>query len=266
MGETGWIIYGIVIIPFIVMAILLLNGKGAFLIAGYNMKSKEEKAKYDEKALCRFVGWLLLAVVLWIILIALAVHFQIPGGSGIFTTIMLVGIVGSIIYANTGNRFHKKVDSETISVADKNEEEKPPTATRAKIYIAIVAITVIALGIMFYAGESEPAVNINSDSIQITGWYGLGVNFTDITDISLVENNMNTIGIVIRTNGYGGIGTLKGNFQSRNHGGVLLFVKPSASPTIHIERNGAKDIFVSFRDSEKTRSLFNEMIRAFSSR
>ena len=36
----------------ILPSILLLRGKGAFLIAGYNTASPAQKAMYDEKKLC----------------------------------------------------------------------------------------------------------------------------------------------------------------------------------------------------------------------
>ena len=41
---------------FGIMAIFLLMGKGGFLIAGYNTASESEKARYDEKKLCRVMG------------------------------------------------------------------------------------------------------------------------------------------------------------------------------------------------------------------
>lgn len=41
---------------FVVGGILVLNGKGTFLISGYNRMSKAEKEKYDEAAICKFVG------------------------------------------------------------------------------------------------------------------------------------------------------------------------------------------------------------------
>ena len=48
---------GLVIsIIFLIISILLLMGKGSFLIAGYNTASEKEKAKYNEKKLCRIVG------------------------------------------------------------------------------------------------------------------------------------------------------------------------------------------------------------------
>lgn len=35
------------------VSIVLLTGHGAWLIAGYNTASKEEKRKYDEKIFCQ---------------------------------------------------------------------------------------------------------------------------------------------------------------------------------------------------------------------
>ena len=51
----GWIIWiGFAI--FAVISIMLISGHGSWFISGYNTASKEEKAKYDEKKLCRTTG------------------------------------------------------------------------------------------------------------------------------------------------------------------------------------------------------------------
>ena len=47
---------------FLVLGTVLAFGKGAFLIAGYNTASAEEKAQYDEKKLCRAVSKLMFAL------------------------------------------------------------------------------------------------------------------------------------------------------------------------------------------------------------
>ena len=62
MNWSIFIPFGAVIALLAVMAIFLLNGKGAFLIAGYNTMPSAKKARYDEKALCRCTGWLLLGL------------------------------------------------------------------------------------------------------------------------------------------------------------------------------------------------------------
>ncbi len=43
---------------FFIISIFLFNGKGKWLIAGYNTVSKEERKKYDEKKLCRAISFI----------------------------------------------------------------------------------------------------------------------------------------------------------------------------------------------------------------
>lgn len=55
MGQTslmGWVIAAVIAI----LSIILLAGKGSFLIAGYNNASKEKKARFYEKRLGRVLG------------------------------------------------------------------------------------------------------------------------------------------------------------------------------------------------------------------
>lgn len=49
------LMWGISIL-FAVITLVLLSGKGSFLIAGYNTASKADKSHYNEKKLCRVVG------------------------------------------------------------------------------------------------------------------------------------------------------------------------------------------------------------------
>ena len=44
------------------LGILFLNGKGSFLIAGYNTASKAEKETIDERKLCNYVGKLMFLI------------------------------------------------------------------------------------------------------------------------------------------------------------------------------------------------------------
>ena len=131
-----------------------------------------------------------------------------------------------------------------------------------KLSIAGVLVVFIAVGALFYYGEKEPEVIIHNDSVQIKAMYGLMVDFSDIENISLIQNNMASIGADIRTNGFRGFGqALKGHFYSDRTGHTLLFVQAKSFPTIRIERIDKKDIYISFRDSEETERLFRELCR-----
>jgi len=84
--------------------------KASWLIAGYNTSSKEEKEKYDEGALCRFVGNLLFALAAIVFFMGLAGLLNLPYFMwvlGVGWTVFVLVIIGAVIYMNTGNRFKK---------------------------------------------------------------------------------------------------------------------------------------------------------------
>lgn len=57
---------------FLVLGIVFSRGKGTSLIAGYNTASPEEKAKYDEKKLCKAMSRLMFVLALCWLVIALS--------------------------------------------------------------------------------------------------------------------------------------------------------------------------------------------------
>ena len=91
----------------VVMAIVLLSGRGSFLIAGFNTMSKAEKARYDEKSLCRFVGRILLPIGILLPLNTLGAIYGLIWINILFVVVTLALVFFAVIYANTGNRFKK---------------------------------------------------------------------------------------------------------------------------------------------------------------
>jgi formate hydrogenlyase subunit 3/multisubunit Na+/H+ antiporter MnhD subunit len=64
------IILVIIALLFLIAAIFLFNGKGKWLIAGYNGLSQKERNKYNEKKVCKAAG--LICIVCCGILLAIA--------------------------------------------------------------------------------------------------------------------------------------------------------------------------------------------------
>jgi len=259
----GWIVIGVFAALLILLAVFLLNGKGAFLIAGYNTMGADKRATYDEKALCKAVGWMLIVLSALMFIFPLATFLEAMWLFWIAFILVFVLTIGFAIYANTGNRFRKPVAPGEPAVS----RDKKPMSRGKKVAVVIsIVISVqicIGIGLMFYFGERDPMIIIHNDSIQISAMYGLTINKTDITDITLVEKSMRDIGIGTRTNGYGGA-SLKGNFSSTEFGQQLLFVHPTSSPTIQITRANGSDIFISLRDSETTRETYLSLSSAVS--
>jgi len=72
MNVASLIVHIIPAVIFVVLGIVFSRGKGAFLIAGYNTSSSEEKAKYDKSALCTFVGKIMFAMAVCFLVIAIS--------------------------------------------------------------------------------------------------------------------------------------------------------------------------------------------------
>ena len=243
-----------------VMGIFIASGKGAFLISGYNTMSKSEKAKYDEKAYCRFTGLSLILISFCLLLIPIGVHLEMAWLIYCGIVLILVVSIAGAIYTNTSKRFLNNTNSE-IPTVDKDSKFN-------KKYIIVITtfslITTSPIGILLYQGNKEPIITTLDNSIQIQSIYGLNIDFSEITDVSLIDDSMRDIGIGRRINGYGGISeTLKGHFKSDKIGDTLLFVQSKSSPTIRIERNGRSDIYISFHNTEKTKQLYNSLSRNY---
>ena len=105
---SAFLVSSIFAVPVIIIGIVLCCGKGAFLIAGYNTASPEEKAIYNEKALCRAVGALVMVIVGGVELLMLGLVLDTTAlvwGGGI---LMAVSTVFGLIYINKSQRFRRK--------------------------------------------------------------------------------------------------------------------------------------------------------------
>jgi len=100
-------VHGICIGLFVILGILFLKGKGAFLIAGYNTASKAEKAKIDERKLCRYMGKLMFALAGSWLIVALSTMFDAPWLLWLGIGLFLFMCIGGVIYINSGNRISK---------------------------------------------------------------------------------------------------------------------------------------------------------------
>ena len=251
----------IVFIPLIIISIFLLCGRGASLIAGYNTMNKEKKAFFDEKALCRATGAILLAVAMCFALIPIGIYLEVSWITW-FAAVLTVALpVGFAVYANTGKRFLKDKSAATPVILARNTR-----AAKVGIIITVVisAMVLIAVGVLLSSGASDPSIRVVDDGVQIKSLYGRTVELTKIANIFLFEKSMDEIGPGRRTNGFGGFGhALKGHFRSENLGDIMLYVQSKSSPTIWINCEGERDVYISLRDSEQTRTLYSELIAAY---
>ena len=109
---TGGEIVGLVIssglgLIIVVFSIVLLTGRGSFLIAGFNTLSAEKKDVYDRVALCKFMGKILLPIGILCPGMVLSGTYNISWFPAVFIIVVVGLIIFAAVYANTGNRFRK---------------------------------------------------------------------------------------------------------------------------------------------------------------
>ncbi|MBL3728323.1 DUF3784 domain-containing protein [Lysinibacillus sp. HST-98] len=100
----GVIVYLIIMLPFLIFAIVLSQGKGAFLLAGFHTMAQEEKEHYDEKALARFMGKMMygycFCVLLWILNELFHTQWLFHVGLVLFVALTIC----LLIYVNTSKK------------------------------------------------------------------------------------------------------------------------------------------------------------------
>jgi hypothetical protein len=92
---------------FIIIGILFLNNKCSWLISGYNTMFKDEKEKYDEKALYRFMAYFMFSISACLGLMGIGGYFNIKWLLILSAVLMVIVAFGGVIYCNTGKRFLK---------------------------------------------------------------------------------------------------------------------------------------------------------------
>src|SRR5699024_4958133 len=86
---------------------VLINGKGSFLIAGFNTMSIEEKEQYDVIAHCKFMVKMMFTLSYSMILLLFSEIYEIKWLFYIGLILFLVIVSFMLIYINTRNRFKK---------------------------------------------------------------------------------------------------------------------------------------------------------------
>ena len=102
------IVTGVLYVPGIIFGVILCSGRGIDMIAGFNTSTPEERAKWDEKALCRGVGILLFLILGCCTLTGVGAVLVIPVLRWVGYILLAVVTAGGFIYINKSKRFKKK--------------------------------------------------------------------------------------------------------------------------------------------------------------
>jgi len=230
-----------------VLSIILLSGRGSWLIAGYNTMSKEQQNKYDSKKLTRATGVML--IITSIALLALA--FSLINAI-VFLIIVFVSVIITIIYTN---KYCLKPDSdneETDLIIDR--EKGSWFNIKTMIVIGFVIVVALIVGISMYFSSKPPVYSISNGTLVISTQFGENVNLSEIQSVQL-KNDLPVIQSKINGLGLGSI--QKGKFSS-GIGNVTLYIDSSKPPYIYIKTT-SELIILNDQSNSKTEALFNEL-------
>lgn len=104
---NGFVFCVIIFLFILILSLILRSGRGAFLIGGYNIMPKEKKALYNERALCKMFGNLLLVVDLILVFTIIAGIYGITWLVILMVIILMAISFGTAIYAFTDDKFRK---------------------------------------------------------------------------------------------------------------------------------------------------------------
>ena len=88
-------------VVLLILSIVLLTGRGSWLIAGYNTASKEEKSRYDEKKLCRVMGAGMAVITVLLFIMGLGEDVLPAAFAYVFAVVTIIDCVVMIVLCNT---------------------------------------------------------------------------------------------------------------------------------------------------------------------
>jgi len=208
------------------------------LIAGYNTMSKEQKANVDIQGLSSFMRNVL--IVIGLVIIAGNFLLHLVGFPMIASSLtFIVPFVGIAFF---------------IVKAPKFDHNKP--GSKSKMTYFVLGFVVLIVAVLLYVGTTPAKIEINGDSIHITGIYGIEITGSDIQEITLREKLPS---IIKRTNGFSFGSSNKGNFKLDEYGKCKLFLQSESGPyLILIEKNGEK-IILNQKNKTETEQVFENI-------
>ncbi|KLU59792.1 hypothetical protein CEB3_c39260 [Peptococcaceae bacterium CEB3] len=231
-----------------VLSIILLVGKGSWLIAGFNTRNKDQKEKYDKDKLSRVAGVMLLIITIATLLLNF-LH------SGIFAIIyimvVIISVILTIIYMNIKC---KKTFANTEKPNIYLGQGKISTNVKKLGSITIVAIVGIIIAISMIISLKPPVYSINNGIFSISTEFGQKIYLSDIKSVQLKNELPANLS---KVDGLG-IGTiLKGKYSS-DIGDVTVYIDTSAPPFIYINTKFGL-IILNDRAKTQTQTLYEEL-------
>lgn len=228
----------LIVLVLALLATIVRFLSGEMLISGYNTSSAEEKAYMKEKGIGKFVGNYLYGLAAVILAGFLLKKAGVPHAQDISWAVFIVVIVVMLI---RGRQF--------------NPHGPPSPQRRRSRWLALIILAVVTAAV---AWNALPAgIDLQPDQVTISGAYSLNFNYSDVDQMRLIQE---LPAISLRTNGISLGPIKKGHFQLEDGSSVLLFLRNTKPPFIHITfKSDQKPVIINSADPTSTKELFEEI-------
>lgn len=204
----------VITIFLLIITIMLLCGKGSFLIAGYNTASKDDKLNYDEKKLCRVVGIGMGVTTACLAFSALLGNYS--SNKLLFALPIVIIFVVNIITLILCNTICK---SKNVALKEESSDKVKRDKRIFAVSLIFIAVVFLLIGIYLVTGEIKTTVDEKNINIVCSYWQDYIVELDSISSISYVEN----LELGKRTNGFGSFKLLAGRFRNNEFGDYILY-------------------------------------------
>lgn len=195
------------------------------LISGYNTMTEQQKAKVNTLELGNLVGNLLFAMALLFTISGVCFLLRWDH-AGLFLIFLIIPVtIYAIIKAQT-------YDGNT----------RNPDGTRKKsssIFIGAVvlflAVTGVAMGMLFVQGGNKPVLEVDADYFRISGLYGTNIALADIT---VVETSNSFPQMKRRVSGYAVGSIRKGKFRLISNETAMVYLNDQDACVLKLQAKG----------------------------
>lgn len=236
----NWVLLGIGIILLLLGALIKYGGQ-YWLIAGYNTASPEKRAIIDIRRLSGFMGNCLFVMGVLLLLTALLSYY---GYAHVAFPALVIGVFGVTAFLLFRSQTYAQ---------PRTQQKRLPRGLKAVLIIS-GAFTAMIGGIILY-GMRPPQVEVNNRFIVIGGLYSTKIPLQSIEQLELHKEMPR---VLLRTNGLGAGGILKGNFKLEELGQGKLYVYQNKPPFLFLSTKEGY-VFVNFKDSAKTIALYQQI-------
>jgi hypothetical protein len=249
-----------------VLSAILLSGRGAFLVAGYNTSSKEQKEKYDGKKLSRTAGVMLSVITVATALFLFGISSVGAAGIMIFEAAFIVVVFVSIaVFMYFMNTKCLKKPPDNGAVVGMEEVAKSPELIRENrrriaVFVVPIALSLVVVGaviVSMIVSVQPTAYTVSGGTLTIGTMFGETVPLSGIQKLEL-KGAMP--GSLEKTDGLG-LGTiLKGRFSASGEE-MNVYVDTAHPPFLYLyTANGL--VIVNGKNKAETRALYQKLSAA----